>query len=81
MTHCRALDCEREIPPNRLFCAPHWYALPKPLRDAIWKTYQPGQERANGPRPSQAYIDNLREAERFLAEHEGKQPRLPLERS
>jgi hypothetical protein len=25
-------------------CRPHWFALRKPLRDAIWREYRQGQE-------------------------------------
>jgi hypothetical protein len=30
-------------------CAPHWFKLPKPLRDAICKYYVPGQEITKTP--------------------------------
>jgi hypothetical protein len=32
-------------------CRRHWFTLPKPLRDRIWKTYRPGQERTKDPSP------------------------------
>lgn len=37
---CSAGGCCSSIPRGRLMCRPHWFALPKPLRDAInenWK--------------------------------------------
>jgi hypothetical protein len=35
-------------------CRAHWYKLPKPLRDAIWRAYVPGQEITKTP--SQKYL-------------------------
>lgn len=29
-------------------CRTHWFLIPKPLRDAIWRTYRPGQEEGGG---------------------------------
>lgn len=75
---CFAMDCGIAVPHNRLMCKAHWYMLPKPMRDAIWSTYQAGQERQGGPRPSEAYITNIRNAQAYIAEKTGQQPRLPL---
>jgi hypothetical protein len=35
-------------------CREHWFKLPKPLRDAIWREYRPGQEADK--RPSKRYV-------------------------
>lgn len=35
-------------------CKPHWAALPKPIRDAVWREYRLGQERDK--RPSSRYL-------------------------
>ena len=35
------------VPVSRLGCRPHWFALPKALRDAIWAHYRPGQDAAS----------------------------------
>jgi len=32
-------------------CKPHWYSLPKDMRDWIWATYRPGQEVTKDPSP------------------------------
>ena len=45
-------------------CSPDWYALPKPMRDAVWAAYRPGQEIRKDPSPeymeaSQAAIEYL----------------------
>jgi hypothetical protein len=45
-------------------CRTHWFQLPKRLRDAIWRTYSPGQEiRMN---PSRDYIAVADEVQRWI---------------
>ncbi|MDH4743128.1 hypothetical protein OMP43_03745 [Sphingomonas sp. CBMAI 2297] len=37
---CHAPECAEEISCGKLMCRPHWFALPRPLRQAIssaWK--------------------------------------------
>lgn len=43
---------------GQLMCRAHWFALPKPLRQAINATWR--------GRQFQAYLANVREAERLL---------------
>lgn len=63
-THrCYAPGCDQQVGMRLLMCKPHWYAVPKPLRDAIWDTYNQGR----GVR-SEAYRQNVREAQRVLGE-------------
>ena len=50
-------------------CQPHWYRLPKALRDRIWQTYRPGQEISKTP--SRDYIAAAREVQEWIA---GQQP-------
>jgi hypothetical protein len=47
-------------------CRDHWFALPKPIRDEIWRTYRKGQE--DDKRPSEAYVRAAQEAKRYLSE-------------
>lgn len=64
-THtCYAPGCERPVPARMLMCREHWFALPKPLRDAIWAEYRPGQEKDH--KPSAAYLSAVREAQDYL---------------
>lgn len=51
---CHWPSCERQVPPAMWGCKEHWFKLPKPLRDQIWKEYRPGQE-VNGT-PSARYV-------------------------
>lgn len=39
---CPAAGCRRQVSPDRLMCRPHWYRVPKPLRDAVWATWRSG---------------------------------------
>jgi hypothetical protein len=39
-THtCPAPGCPLEVSDDLLACRKHWYELPKPLRDALWRAY------------------------------------------
>ena len=68
--HCHARGCKVDVPPARFMCRRHWMTLPKPMRDAIWATYEPGQEVTKVPSPS--YLQNARAAIEWLAEREGE---------
>lgn len=46
---CHAPGCSKSVTPDKLCCPPHWFSLPKALRDAIWREYRPGQERDKQP--------------------------------
>lgn len=50
MSHtCHARDCATEVPPKMLMCQPHWFMVPKSIRDRVWQTYNAGQERTKNP--------------------------------
>jgi hypothetical protein len=51
---CHAPGCKRLVPPKMFACKAHWFALPKKIRDAIWREYRPGQE--NDKSPSLRYM-------------------------
>ena len=70
MAHvCHAEQCNTPVPPKMFMCRKHWYTVPKPLRDAIWAEYRPGQE--IDKRPSDAYMEVARAAIAAVAEREG----------
>ena len=49
MSHiCHAKGCGDPCPPKHLMCKRHWFMVPKALREAVWDTYSPGQERGEG---------------------------------
>lgn len=39
---CPAPGCRSIVSATRLLCRPHWHAVPKPLRDAVWRTWRSG---------------------------------------
>lgn len=39
---CPIPPCDVQVPYGRLMCKPHWYQVPKPLRDAVWATWRNG---------------------------------------
>jgi hypothetical protein len=42
---CPSDGCTRSVPQTQLACREHWYALPKEIRDEVWRTYRaPGRE-------------------------------------
>jgi hypothetical protein len=50
-------------------CKPHWFKLPKALRDRVWDAYVPGQEKRMDP--SEDYLEVARAVQAWIAEHEG----------
>jgi len=53
---CHVPDCRTPCAPAHLMCAPHWRAVPKPLQQAVWAHYRPGQEADFAPL-SEEYLD------------------------
>lgn len=69
MTHvCHAENCNVAVPPKMFMCRQHWFMVPKPLRDAVWAEYRPGQE--VDKRPSGAYMDVAMAAVQAVADRE-----------
>lgn len=54
MHTCHWPTCTKEVSPKMWGCKPHWFRLPKEMRDVIWKLYVPGQEISKTP--SEAYL-------------------------
>ncbi len=63
---CHWPGCDRQVPPAMWGCRSHWYALPKALRDRIWRTYRIGQE-ADG-RPSREYLEAARAVQDWITD-------------
>lgn len=62
---CHWPGCGLQVPPAMWGCRAHWYRLPKPLRDRIWRAYRPGQEITG--RPSREYLDAARKVQAWIA--------------
>lgn len=44
MSHeCPRNECQEQVPDTMLACLIHWHAIPKPLRDAVWKAWNNGK--------------------------------------
>lgn len=62
---CHWPGCEAKVPPAMWGCRKHWFALPKALRDKVWRTYRPGQEVTKTP--SRDYLAVAREVQEWIA--------------
>jgi hypothetical protein len=65
--HCHWPGCDAQVPPAMWGCRKHWYALPADLRNRVWKSYRPGQER--DMRPSAGYLQVAREVQDWIKAH------------
>lgn len=65
---CHWPGCPTPVPPAMWGCKPHWFALPKKLRDLIWLTYVPGQEITKTP--SADYLDAAKQVQTWIAAFE-----------
>lgn len=63
---CHWPGCKKQVPPAMWGCRPHWFALPKALRDRIWATYAPKQEETQ--RPSREYVAAARAIRKWIKE-------------
>lgn len=61
---CHWPGCPVEVPPKMWGCKPHWFKLPRALRNKIWATYRPGQE--TDRKISQEYIAAAREVREWI---------------
>jgi len=61
---CHWPGCTRQVPPAMWGCAPHWFKLPKALRDRIWRAYRPGQE--NDLHPSETYMEAAQAVQEWI---------------
>lgn len=46
--HCAASGCDMVIGKGQMFCKDHYYALPKPLRDDLWRTWRAAMNARRG---------------------------------
>lgn len=61
---CHWPGCTKQVPPALWGCPPHWYALPRSLRDRIWRTYMPGQETSGSP--TREYVEAARAVQDWI---------------
>lgn len=60
---CHWPGCGKAVPTKLWGCKPHWFQLPKKIRDLIQATYVPGQEVRKDPNPE--YLDAALMARQF----------------
>ena len=72
---CHWPGCERHVPPSIWGCKQHWFTLPKPLRDRIWRAYRPGQE--DDKRPSETYMEAAHAVQAWIATQQPWKPDRP----
>lgn len=70
--HCHWTGCTKQVPPAMWGCKQHWFRLPKEIRDEIWRTYRPGQEKTLTP--SAAYLAAADRAEQWIKSQEPPSP-------
>lgn len=61
---CHWPGCTAQVPPAMWGCRKHWFLLPKPIRDEIWRAYRPGQEETSTP--SADYVAAARKAQDWI---------------
>lgn len=72
---CHWPGCGRKVKPALWGCSVHWFALPKNLRDEVWRTYRPGQEESGDP--SEAYIEVAQRVQAWIREEQRRKEDLP----
>jgi hypothetical protein len=71
---CHWPGCAKPVPPAMWGCRAHWYALPEALRDEIWRTYRPGQEKTLTP--SRAYVEAAQKVQTWILANAPSQKQL-----
>lgn len=69
---CHATGCPERVPPEMFMCKRHWFALPRFMRNKIWKAYRKGQ--CDDWQISHEYANAAREAVEYIASLEGVEP-------
>ena len=62
---CHWPGCNKQVPSAMWGCKPHWFKLPKKLRDRIWDAYVPGQEERMDP--SDKYLAVADEVQQWIS--------------
>jgi hypothetical protein len=67
---CHARGCNVSVPPEMLFCRPHWGIVPLKIRNAVWQSYRVGQ--CDDKNPSEAWHEAADAAIGYVASREGE---------
>lgn len=70
---CAVQSCHSTVERGMLMCKSHWFSLPKPLRDDVWRTWRAVQANWRGTLTAEqqlariaAYRDAVRAAQDYL---------------
>lgn len=69
---CHWPTCNKLCPPALWGCRDHWFLIPLPLRNRIWRAYRAGQE--IDKQPSREYVQVAREIQEWIAEYLKEHP-------
>jgi hypothetical protein len=72
---CHATGCNVPVPPAMLMCRKHWFMVPKPIQNEVWRAYRPGQEVTKDP--SEDYMRAYQRAVASVEQREGRQASFP----
>lgn len=61
---CHWPGCGKQVPPAMWGCRPHWFRLPMPIRNRIFRAYRIGQEQDG--RPSRDYMAAAKAAQEWI---------------
>ena len=64
---CHWPGCKLQVPPAMWGCKRHWYSLPQGLRNKVWASYRPGQEK--DLKPSFEYMQVVAEVQDWIKEN------------
>lgn len=65
---CHAIGCSVDVPEKHLMCMRHWFMVPKNIREQVWATYRPGQEKEKNP--TQAWMSGAKAAIQSVRQQE-----------
>lgn len=69
---CHVRGCMKHCAPEKLMCPAHWKKVPRPLQEAVYRAYRPGQ--CDDKRPSRAWFEAADAAIEAIARIEGPPP-------
>lgn len=64
---CHWPGCDKQVSPARWGCKTHWFRLPCALRNKVWATYRPGQEKDMSP--SENYLKVAHEVQQWIVDN------------
>src|SRR3546814_18329971 len=57
---CAAPKCRTIVEAGKLMCKGHWFSVPKPLRDDVWRTWREAQKNWRGKTGQEEQLRRIR---------------------